>query len=85
MCDVCRKYRCPDGCPNNYVPRLKNKRNGNAKDRLGFTVGMVVCADGENFKKALNKNIVTRKSEIKIEREELYGENFGKGYRDSEN
>ena len=26
MCNICLKYKCPNGCPNNYTPR-ENKIN----------------------------------------------------------
>ena len=33
MCEICLKYRCPDRCPNSYIP----KGRGNRKSvRLGF-------------------------------------------------
>ena len=38
MCDICLKYKCPNGCPNNYTPRGK-KRNENSSLRIsGFSL-----------------------------------------------
>ena len=85
MCDVCRKYRCADGCPNNYVPNIRKKSKGNTNICLEYTVSTVLRADGESFKNIIDRKIITRKSEIQRESEEPYGEDFGKEYRNSEN
>ena len=64
MCDVCRKYRCPDGCPNNFYPQKRVKCRGVAKKGLRFTEGTVIRADGESFKKIIINNKIAMKSEI---------------------
>ena len=56
MCDICRKYCCPDGCPNNYIPKGKRKVDEGADIRRQFAVRAVVYADGESF-----KNIIINK------------------------
>ena len=37
MCEICLKYRCPDRCPNNYVPRGRGKRSGRLYDFVMLT------------------------------------------------
>ena len=64
MCDICRKYQCPDGCPNNYRPQKRERGSDTAKKGIQFTVGTVLYADGESFKKIINKKIAM-KSEIR--------------------
>ena len=55
MCDICRKYRCPDGCPNNFVPTKKRKGDNSADRQWKFNVRTVVHADGESFENIIRK------------------------------
>ena len=36
MCEICRKYKCPDGCPNNYTPRRMRDKKSMAERRWSF-------------------------------------------------
>lgn len=38
MCNICLKYKCPNGCPNNYTPRRKERKKETNMTKVGFRV-----------------------------------------------
>ena len=74
MCEICRKYQCPSGCPNNYTPQRRKKDKG-ARDRAyGYTVTARVFAGGGGYSGVLiDKSKITMKSEIKSDKKESEG------------
>ena len=45
MCDICLKYKCPDGCPNNYKPRGESRKNNEITPMWSFTVLLELDVD----------------------------------------
>ena len=78
MCDICRKYRCPDGCPNNFHPKKRVRSKETAERGLRFTVRTVLHADGEIFRKIIINDKISMKSEIREGSEGIYDKGFGK-------
>ena len=38
MCEICLKYKCPNGCPNNYTPRGKKQIKDDPFRIRGFSL-----------------------------------------------
>ncbi|MBQ8850556.1 MAG: hypothetical protein IJ011_10775 [Clostridia bacterium] len=56
MCEICRKYRCPDGCPNNYTPRGKRRKGTLSVRSPRFKVILEIGADSARNIERIREN-----------------------------
>jgi hypothetical protein len=58
MCEICGKYKCPNGCPANYTPRGRRRKNEGARQGFCFTVLLELGMDRGNGEEGNAENIL---------------------------
>ena len=48
MCEYCLKRVCPNGCPNNYIPRGRKRGEENKNRRIEFKT-VAIYGNGHNY------------------------------------